>query len=102
MCCPCVVRVQSHKDDEWPFEIRAVYPRVLTLFIWPRTVRVQLYVAYSMHAYMCVYHDVTPQVVRNVGVPFGHTLIGFKSLMKGLGKIKVNAPQLSHDLDDNW
>lgn len=42
------------------------------------------------------------QVVRNVGVPFGHTVIGFKSLKKGLGKIKVNAAQLSRDLDENW
>eukprot|EP00035_Acanthoeca_spectabilis_P023639 m.450282 g.450282 ORF g.450282 m.450282 type:complete len:457 (-) comp19959_c0_seq1:207-1577(-) len=41
-------------------------------------------------------------VVRNVGVPFGHTVIGFKSLKKGLGKIKVNAAQLSRDLDENW
>jgi adenylosuccinate lyase len=35
-------------------------------------------------------------------VPFGHTLIGLKSLKKGLSKIKVNAAQLSKDLDENW
>mmetsp|Transcript_28727 Transcript_28727/g.75427 ORF Transcript_28727/g.75427 Transcript_28727/m.75427 type:complete len:462 (-) Transcript_28727:52-1437(-) len=41
-------------------------------------------------------------VVRNVGVPIAHTLIGFKSLMRGLDKIKVNEKQLDADLTENW
>jgi adenylosuccinate lyase len=41
-------------------------------------------------------------VLRNVGVPFGHTLIAFKSLMRGLDKLIVNAGAIHADLDDNW
>lgn len=41
-------------------------------------------------------------VLRNVGVPFGHTIIAFKSLLKGLGKLVLNAPKLNEDLENNW
>ena len=41
-------------------------------------------------------------VLRNVGVPFGHTLIGFKSTLKGLGKLLLNASKFEQDLDNNW
>jgi adenylosuccinate lyase len=41
-------------------------------------------------------------VLRNVGVPFGHTLIAFKSLLKGLDKVIVNAEAINSDLDNNW
>ena len=41
-------------------------------------------------------------VLRNVGVPFGHTLIGFKSLQKGMGKLLLNEAKLHEDLDNNW
>lgn len=41
-------------------------------------------------------------VLRNTGVPFAHTLIALKSLMRGLDKIKVNPKALEADLDDNW
>jgi adenylosuccinate lyase len=41
-------------------------------------------------------------VLRNVGVPFGHTLIAFKSLLKGLNKLIVNKDAIHADLDDNW
>ncbi len=41
-------------------------------------------------------------VLRNVGVPLGHTLIAFKSLLKGLDKIILNEPKLYDDLDSNW
>ena len=41
-------------------------------------------------------------VLRNVGVPFGHTIIAFKSLLKGLGKLILNAPKLNEDLENNW
>ena len=41
-------------------------------------------------------------VLRNVGVPFGHTLIGFKSTQKGLGKLLVNTTKIEDDLNANW
>ncbi|MCB9356172.1 MAG: adenylosuccinate lyase [Saprospiraceae bacterium] len=41
-------------------------------------------------------------VLRNIGVPLGHTLIAFKSILKGLGKLLLNEGQLYDDLEDNW
>ena len=41
-------------------------------------------------------------VLRNVGVPVAHTLIGFASLQKGLGKVILNDAALAADLEDNW
>ncbi len=41
-------------------------------------------------------------VLRNIGVPFGHTLIAFNSLLKGLGKLLLNEKKLAEDLEDNW
>ncbi|MCW5920929.1 MAG: adenylosuccinate lyase [Saprospiraceae bacterium] len=41
-------------------------------------------------------------VLRNIGVPMGHTLIAFKSILKGLGKLMLNEGQLYDDLEDNW
>ena len=41
-------------------------------------------------------------VLRNVGVPFGHTLIAISSTLRGLNKIILNEPALHADLDDNW
>ncbi|MBT8257268.1 MAG: adenylosuccinate lyase [Bacteroidia bacterium] len=41
-------------------------------------------------------------VLRNVGVPFGHTLIGFNSTLKGLEKLLLNTEKFKHDLDHNW
>lgn len=41
-------------------------------------------------------------VLRNVGVPFGHTLIGFQSTLKGLGKLLLNEPKFAQDLENNW
>ncbi|MCY1377508.1 Adenylosuccinate lyase [compost metagenome] len=41
-------------------------------------------------------------VLRNVGVPFAHIIIAFKSIEKGLGKLLLNEAQLQQDLDDNW
>ena len=40
-------------------------------------------------------------VIRNIGVPFAHTLIALKSLEKGLNKIKVNTSAIEKDLNDN-
>lgn len=41
-------------------------------------------------------------VLRNVGVPFGHTIIGFKSTLAGLDKLMLNESQFEADLEDNW
>ena len=41
-------------------------------------------------------------VLRNVGVPFGHTLIAFKSTVKGLGKLLLNEAKFAQDLENNW
>ncbi len=41
-------------------------------------------------------------VLRNVGVPFGHTLIGFKSTLQGLEKLVLNEPKFREDLENNW
>ncbi len=40
--------------------------------------------------------------LRNVGVPFAHTIIAFKSLNKGLSKLLINRDKISKDLDENW
>ena len=41
-------------------------------------------------------------VLRNVGVPVGHTLIAFKSIKKGIGKLLLNESKLHADLEANW
>lgn len=41
-------------------------------------------------------------VLRNVGVPVAHSLIGFASLQKGLGKVILNEAVLAADLENNW
>ena len=41
-------------------------------------------------------------VLRNVGVPFAHTLIALRSLSKGLNKIQVNPQAIASDLENNW
>ncbi len=41
-------------------------------------------------------------VLRNVGVPFGHTLIAFQSTLKGLGKLLLNESKFAEDLENNW
>ncbi|MDT0689866.1 adenylosuccinate lyase [Salegentibacter sp. F188] len=41
-------------------------------------------------------------VLRNVGVPIGHTLIAFKSTLKGLNKLLLNEEKLNADLENNW
>ena len=41
-------------------------------------------------------------VMRNVGVAFGYTLLGFKSLLKGMSKVEVNHETLAKDLDAHW
>ena len=41
-------------------------------------------------------------VLRNVGVPFGHTLIAFQSTLKGLNKLLLNQDKIEEDLENNW
>lgn len=41
-------------------------------------------------------------VLRNIGVPIGHTLIGFQSTLKGLDKLLLNEAKIAEDLDHNW
>ena len=41
-------------------------------------------------------------VLRNVGVPLGHTLIAFQSTLKGLNKLLLNEAKLAQDLENNW
>jgi adenylosuccinate lyase len=41
-------------------------------------------------------------VLRNIGVPFGHTIIGFEASLKGLNKLLLNADKLNDDLEKNW
>ena len=41
-------------------------------------------------------------VLRNIGVPFGHSLISFESILKGLNKIYVNENKINKDIEENW
>lgn len=41
-------------------------------------------------------------VLRNIGVPFAHTLIAFTSSLKGLNKLLLKENRLKEDLDKNW
>jgi adenylosuccinate lyase len=41
-------------------------------------------------------------VLRNIGVPFAHSLIAFSALLKGLGKLTLNRAALEQDLNNNW
>jgi adenylosuccinate lyase len=41
-------------------------------------------------------------VTRNIGVPISHTLIGYKSLLRGLSKTELNELALDADLEKNW
>ncbi len=41
-------------------------------------------------------------VLRTLGVGFAHSLIAYQSLMKGLGKLEVNADKLDTDLENSW
>jgi len=41
-------------------------------------------------------------VLRNVGVPFGHTLIAINATLRGLNKVLLNEAALAADLDENW
>jgi len=41
-------------------------------------------------------------VLRNVGVPFAHTIIATQSILKGLSKLLLNETAIYRDLDNTW
>lgn len=41
-------------------------------------------------------------VLRNIGVPYAHTIIAIKSSLKGLDKLLLNNSKIANDLDQNW
>ena len=41
-------------------------------------------------------------VLRNIGVPIGHTMIALASTLKGLNKLLLNESKLHEDLENNW
>lgn len=41
-------------------------------------------------------------VLRNIGVPFAHSMIAIKSILRGLNKLVVNEQAIREDLDNNW
>lgn len=41
-------------------------------------------------------------VLRNIGVPLAHSLIAFRSIVKGMTKLEVNQEAINKDLEDHW
>ncbi len=41
-------------------------------------------------------------VLRNIGVPIAHTIISFKSVLKGLNKLIINKDKIDSDIEKNW
>jgi len=41
-------------------------------------------------------------VLRNIGVPIGHTIIAFEATLKGLNKLLLNETKFAEDLEKNW
>ncbi len=41
-------------------------------------------------------------VLRNLGLPFAHTILAFRSIEKGIGKLLLNEEKLNEDLENNW
>ncbi len=41
-------------------------------------------------------------VLRNIGVPFAHTIIAYQSTLKGLSKLLLNKEKFEQDLENNW
>ncbi len=41
-------------------------------------------------------------VLRNIGVPFAHTIIAFNSTLKGLSKLIIHEAKFAEDLENNW
>ena len=41
-------------------------------------------------------------VLRNLGVAAGHSMLGYQSFVKGLGKLEPDEDAMANDLDDRW
>ena len=41
-------------------------------------------------------------VLRNIGTPIGHSIIGYSSTLKGLNKLLLNEQKINDDLENNW
>lgn len=41
-------------------------------------------------------------VLRNMGIAFGYTLLGYDSCLRGLNKLEINPIKLNDDLDNSW
>ncbi len=41
-------------------------------------------------------------VLRNIGVPMGHIMIAYSSILKGLNKLIINELVINSDLEENW
>ncbi|HOA39257.1 MAG TPA: adenylosuccinate lyase [Flavihumibacter sp.] len=41
-------------------------------------------------------------VLRNIGVPFAHTILAFRSIEKGIAKLVLNEAKIDADLEANW
>jgi adenylosuccinate lyase len=41
-------------------------------------------------------------VLRNIGVPYAHSVIAIRSILKGLGKLVLNETAIQQDLENNW
>ncbi len=41
-------------------------------------------------------------VLRNIGVPLGHIMVAYASILKGLNKLIINELSINADLEDNW
>lgn len=41
-------------------------------------------------------------VLRNIGIPFAHSILAFKSIETGLGKLVLHDEKIYNDLDNNW
>ena len=47
--------------------------------------------------------DLTDSTVsRVIGTPIAHSIVAYKSLLKGLGKLLINEEKISSDLENNW
>ncbi|MDR2814019.1 MAG: adenylosuccinate lyase [Prevotellaceae bacterium] len=41
-------------------------------------------------------------VLRNIGIPLGHTIVAYSSILKGLNKLIVNGEKIQADLENSW
>ena len=47
--------------------------------------------------------DLTDSTVsRNIGVPIGHSILAYNSILKGLNKLIINTDKIKSDLENNW